>query len=702
MKKPGIERLGHYEIIEEIGRGGMAVVYKGIQSSLNRTVAIKVLPATFARDKEFIARFDREAETIAHLSHPNIIQIIDRGREENTCYFVMEYVDGLDLDDFLKSQTLTFRQILEIAIQVSRALAYAHSKGIVHRDLKPSNILIAKDSGTVKVADFGLVQLAQSAGELSTLTQSNIAMGTLEYMAPEQRRDARNVDCRADIFAFGIILYEMFTGQIPVGHFKRPGEINQEIPRALDEIILKCLKPSPDERFQTAGALSQALGAILSEESGVMDKIVHTVKTARDRATTAMRNRPRRFAFGAAAAVIAAAAFLCMRGRGQGPDPGPAPDAAPPPASSPAAQEIPNPPSIGTATAAPTEPPQPTITPPPTGTATAAPTATPQPVATRAFAKQVPEEPKKAPAEPRLVPAEPPKQAPGGQKAPAKPAGGPAPDVSDRPVPLAGAEADFAKAESYAAANMKTPDLRRYAVTSMRSVVENYKTKDPRWAEKAQMRIGQIYETAGETTLALSEYTRLLALFPQGVLRADAQYRIAECLKPCGLFSGLDFSLKEKRGKSIDAYGRVYRDYPASPHAPKALFQMGLLQEEGNTTADYEAAIVSFENLARDYPKSEEAPHAMLRVAELCKTRKVKQYDKTIRTYEAILARYPEHEEEFHILLNIAAVKGGLLNDSTEAIEGYRRVIREKPGTKDALEANRRIEALLQAARPPQ
>ncbi len=664
MKKPRIERLGHYQIIEEIGRGGMAVVYKGIQSSLNRTVAIKVLPAGFARDREFIARFDREAETIARLSHPNIIQIIDRGREEGVCYFVMEFVDGLSLDDFLKSQTLTYRQLLDIAIQVGRALAYAHGKGIVHRDLKPSNILIARDSLTVKVADFGLVQLAQGGGELSTLTQSNIAMGTLEYMAPEQRRDARNVDCRADIFAFGIILYEMFTGQLPVGHFRRPGEINREIPRGLDEIILKCLKPNPDERFQSAGELSRALGAVLREETGVMDKIVHTVKTARARASTAMRKRPRHFLFGFAAIALAGAILLVGRGcrRGGGPAPSPPP---PPGEAAPVAE--------ATATEAPSA--TPTATHPP---ATATP---PPPTATRPAAS--------SPTPPKATP-------------PPAPTATRAPAVSEKPVPLAGAEADFAKAEGYAAADMKAPDLRRYAVTSMRAVVENYKTREPRWAEKAQMRIGQIYERAGEVDLALAEYARLLTLFPQGVLRAEAQYRIAECLKPSGFFSALDFGAKEKRAKAVEAYGRVCKDYPASPHAPKALFQMGLLQEEGGGAADYEAAIASYEALARDYPGADEAPHAMLRVAELCKNRKVRQYDKAIRTYEDILSRYPGREEEFHLLLNIAAVKGGPLNDPAAAIEGYRRVIREKPGTKDALEANRRIEALLKAAQPPQ
>lgn len=647
-KAPKIERLGHYEIVEEIGRGGMAVVYKGLQPSLNRTVAIKVLPASFAQDEEFIARFDREAETIARLSHPNIIQIIDRGREEGICYFVMEYVDGLNLDEFLKKKSLTFRQTLDIAIQIGRAIAYAHSKAVVHRDLKPSNILIAGDTLAVKVADFGLVQLAQAAGELTTLTQANIAMGTLEYMAPEQRKDARNVDSRADIFSFGIILYEMFTGQLPVGHFKRPSEINPGIPQALDEIILRCLKPTADERYQSASQVTQALEDLVRENPGMLDKIVRTVKTARDRASTAIRNKPKRFAVtGGAAAAVCVLFFLvrhCGGGKGV-------------PAQKPES-------------GAPAVP-------------AAAATSTPSPI---------PAVPTIAPAPAVKVHAPTPVEAPAvsSPKQPSPPA--------QKPLPAGGAEADFRKAETYAAADMKSTNLRQFAVMSMRSVVENYKESAPQWAEKAQLKIGQVYEQAGEIDLALAEYARLLQIFPAGALRADAQFRIAECLKPSGFMSGLDFSRKEKCAKAIEEYGKVYKEYHSSPNAPQALFQMGLLQEEGKTGEECEAAISSFETVARDYASNELAPHAMLKVAQLCTDKRVRNYDKAIETYEQILKRYPDHEEEFHILLNIAAIKESRLKDRDAAIEGYRRVIREKPATKDALEANRRLENLLKAA----
>jgi serine/threonine protein kinase/outer membrane protein assembly factor BamD (BamD/ComL family) len=623
----------------------MAVVYKGIQPSLNRTVAIKVLPASFAHDEEFIARFDREAETIARLSHPNIIQIIDRGREEGICYFVMEYVDGLNLDEFLKKKSLTFRQTLDIAIQIGRALAYAHSKAVVHRDLKPSNILISGDTLAVKVADFGLVQLAQAAGELSTLTQANIAMGTLEYMAPEQRKDARNVDLRADIFSFGIILYEMFTGQLPVGHFKQPSEINPGIPHALDEIILRCLKPTADERYQSASEVTQALEDLVRDNPGMLDKIVRTVKTARERATTAIRNKPKRFAVIGGAVAAACVLLLLVRHCGGG-------------------KGVPTQKPEGGAPVVPT--------------ATAASTPLPAPVVSKAAAKV--------------------STPPSADKKPVSPAGQPSPPAK-KPLPKGRAEADFRKAETYAAADMKEDNLRQFAVMSMRSVVENYKESAPQWAEKAQLRIGRIYEQAGETDLALSEYARLLQLFPTGALRPDAQFRIAECLKPSGFMSALDFNRKEKCAKAIEEYRKVYKEYPSSPNAPQALFQMGLLQDEGKTGEECEAAISSFEAIARDYPSDELAPHAMLKVAQLCTDKRTRNYDKAIETYEQILKRYPDHEEEFHVLFNIASIKESKLKDRNAAIEGYRRVIREKPETKDALEANRRLEDLLKAAR---
>jgi len=551
-------------------------------------------------------------------------------------YVVMEYVDGLNLDSLLKEQSLTLRQMLEIALKICRALAYAHSKGIVLRDLKPSNILISKETLAIKVADFGLVQLAQATGEPSTLTQSNIAMGTIEYMAPEQRKDARSVDQRADIFSFGIILYEMFTGQLPDSHFKRPSEINPQTPKAVEEIVLRCLKPDPADRFQHAIELAQQLEKLLREDTGLLDTIVRKVKSAKERASTALRMRPQRFVIGASGLLAVVVIFSIVRscGRKEGLPPS-GPGGAPASVSASAYVR-----------------PITTYTPVPKPTSTSLP-------------------------------------------ASARKAEG---TISPETAAPGEAEGDFKKAESYSAAYIKVKNLRQYAVTSMRAVVEKYKESAPEWAEKAQLQIGQIYEKAGETDLALAEYARLLALFPSGTFRPEAQFRIAECLKPSGFFSGLDFGRKEKCAKAIEEYTKVYKEYPASPLAPKALFAMGLLQEEGNTQDLLESSISSFDTVAREYQASEEAPHALLKVAQLCQNKKVRDYEKAIKTYEEILARYPDHEEEFHVLLNIGGVYETKTRDRDKAIEAYKRVIREKPGTGDALEANRRIEYLLQAA----
>ena len=251
--------LGPYEIRGEIGRGGMAIVYLGTQPSLNRTVAIKVLPEQFAARPELLARFEREGSIIAQLSHPNLVQVIDRGRQGNTLYIVMEYVDGGGLDTRLAAGALPWRDALDWAIQICDALDYAHGVGVVHRDLKPSNILIEMRTRRPKITDFCIAQLETNTAGLATLTLDNSSIGTLNYMSPEQRLDAHRVDHRTDIFSFGVILYQMITGKLPLGHFKLPSFLRPDVPMGLDHVVTKCLAESPDERYQSAGEIREDL-----------------------------------------------------------------------------------------------------------------------------------------------------------------------------------------------------------------------------------------------------------------------------------------------------------------------------------------------------------------------------------------------------------------------------------------------------------
>jgi serine/threonine-protein kinase len=241
----------------------MGEVWLARQVSLGRRVAVKVLPPRLARDPEFVTRFEKEATALAALSHPNIIQIIDRGVSGEHYYFVMEYVEGRSLREVMRE--LTPSEALRVALQVARAIECAHDKVIIHRDLKPENILL-DGRGHVKVADFGLAGIRRPDSRLQ-LTATAVAMGTLNYMAPEQRRDAKNVDGRADLFSFGVVLYEMLTGELPVGRFKLPSERVPGLDARVDEVVARLLENEPEARYSRAAEVCQALEALVTSTS---------------------------------------------------------------------------------------------------------------------------------------------------------------------------------------------------------------------------------------------------------------------------------------------------------------------------------------------------------------------------------------------------------------------------------------------------
>ncbi len=259
----GDVELPGLELVRVLGRGGMGEVWLARQSSLGRMVAVKVLPPRLAKDAEFVTRFEKEATALAALNHPNIIQIIDRGVAGEHYYFVMEYVEGRSLRDVMRE--LSPPEILRVALQVARAIECAHDKEIIHRDLKPENILL-DGRGHVKVADFGLAGIRQPDSRLQ-LTATAVAMGTLNYMAPEQRRDARSVDGRADLFSFGVVLYELLTGELPVGRFKPPSVKVPGLDARVDEVVERLLENEPESRYARASEVCHELEALVSASS---------------------------------------------------------------------------------------------------------------------------------------------------------------------------------------------------------------------------------------------------------------------------------------------------------------------------------------------------------------------------------------------------------------------------------------------------
>ncbi|MBF0263982.1 MAG: protein kinase [Gammaproteobacteria bacterium] len=256
-------KIKGYDILEKIGEGGMASVYKGCQLSLKRDVAIKTLGKELVNQQGFYERFERESLIIARLSNPYIIPIIERGiTDDNIPYFIMEYVEGTDLKIAIQEDRLSFTQKLDICLQISKALSYAHKNGVIHRDIKPANILLDNE-GNAKVMDFGIAQYySEDIG--GQKTQLGDMMGTLAYMSPEQHQSAALVTLKSDLYSFGVLMYKLFTHTDPIGRFKSPQEIDHKIPKILDETILACLATEPEKRPSSAeevkNHLLQALG----------------------------------------------------------------------------------------------------------------------------------------------------------------------------------------------------------------------------------------------------------------------------------------------------------------------------------------------------------------------------------------------------------------------------------------------------------
>ncbi|MFQ5453486.1 MAG: serine/threonine protein kinase [Candidatus Zixiibacteriota bacterium] len=259
-------KIGDYILTGKIGHGGVAEIYKGRQESLERDVAIKVLSSKMTKDAEIVKRFERESLVIARLNHPNIVHVIDRGYEKGRYYFVMTYIDGTSLREVIDSDKVSRETKLEMIVQVCKALDYAHNNGVIHRDIKPTNILIDRQ-GNALVADFGIAQIISISD--SDVTSSDVIMGTLSYMSPEQKISSTNVDQTTDIYSVGIILYEILVNRKPLGHFKLPSEIDPDVEKEFDQIILKCLAQEPKDRYQRIVELKDAILDILNiEETG--------------------------------------------------------------------------------------------------------------------------------------------------------------------------------------------------------------------------------------------------------------------------------------------------------------------------------------------------------------------------------------------------------------------------------------------------
>ncbi|MBU2884477.1 serine/threonine protein kinase [Gilvimarinus agarilyticus] len=275
-KAPATQKFGHYEVVAELGRGGMGTVYRGYESSLNRYVAIKVLAPHLADDESLVGRFSREAKSVAALNHPNVVHIYYTGEQEGLPYFVMECIEGETLADRVREKgTLSSQEAAKLLLQAARGLACAHDRGIIHRDVKPSNLMIDA-SDTVKLTDFGIA-LARDIGD--KLTTTGQFVGTTGYVSPEVFQ-GRTVDSRSDIFSLGVVLFEMLAGVKPFDHDSPMGlmlqvvekpapdirELNPSVDLRLQTILQRMIEKDPANRYQTCHELSEDLSRFLADQ----------------------------------------------------------------------------------------------------------------------------------------------------------------------------------------------------------------------------------------------------------------------------------------------------------------------------------------------------------------------------------------------------------------------------------------------------
>jgi serine/threonine-protein kinase len=327
----GTTIAGRYELEEVVGHGGMSSVFKAHDSLLERNVALKVLHEQYNEDEDFVERFKREARSVAQLQHPNIVTVIDRGEEDGRQYIVFEYIEGENLKEFaVRKGRLDVREALEIALEVARALAFAHEHGLVHRDVKPQNVLLNGD-GRAKVTDFGI---ARSLDVDTGMTETGTVMGTSNYIAPEQA-SGQQVDAQTDVYSLGVVLYELLAGDVPFPgesfvavalkhvHEAPPNllDVRRDVPLRVAAATDRALEKDPAQRFPTMDAFAAELEACLAElDRGADDEATMIVPAVRAQARRKPMSRwPLGIGLAALLAIAAIVTGLLTLGGDKGP-----------------------------------------------------------------------------------------------------------------------------------------------------------------------------------------------------------------------------------------------------------------------------------------------------------------------------------------------------------------------------------------------
>lgn len=645
------KQIGPYEILGPLGKGGMGAVYKAMQPSLNRIVAIKVLPGDFAKDPDAVARFHREAQTVAMLSHPNIVQIIDKGEDQGILYFAMEYVEGTSLDVVLRQRRLSLQEVVQIIKQIGRGLGAAHRAGVVHRDLNPRNILVSPTLTVVKLADFGISRVESVARTLGTLTTREMTLGSLHYLAPEQAVDATAVDHRADIYSLGVVFYEALTGRMPLGKFSLPSELNKDLPSEIDPVVLKCLATEPENRYATVGQLLEDIDKLeemmrfqlLDELKGLKRGTSMLFKKG---STSFQRNRGLLVLFGLLAlALVGAGAWMLLNPATEAPPASAAPAEPAPPADKAPAVEPAAPPVVVATVPAETAPPAATVPP-----------ANP---------------PADKPAE---VPATKPKKETG--TAPAKAEATPPGPQETKPKP-AKPGVDPAIADLEVARGKFDAKLFDQALADAQALVAKYPASPA--AIDGFYLIAKTQVSLQRSKEALGTYVEIQSRFKSDPRAAEAAFQQAK------LVQAADTKKTTEEAKKL--FADCATNYPTSPWSARALAAKAEIERDQRATvrdatlgATVPAALPTFRDLTTRFPAEPAAEKAWWELGQMYED--LKRWDLAAKAYEELGLHFPK--TRFDAWFQAAEIYDRRIKDAAKAKSAYAMVPTTSPRYKDA------------------
>ncbi len=628
--------IGHYEILGEIGRGGMAKVYKGVQTSLNRIVAIKVFPSKMLQDEEMVERFQREAQAVAMMNHPNVVQIIDKDEDEDVLYFVMEYVEGTSLEKVLRQRRLSLQEAFNVFREACKGVDYAHRKNIIHRDINPRNVLVSEDLSVVKIADFGISrvdEISRSQGTLSTVATS---MGTLHYMAPEQAADMVTADHRSDIYSLGVLLYEMLTGQVPVGRFNLPSRLNSDVPPQVDPVVLKCLATNPKDRYDTVALL---LDDVRRLEEKLRLKLVKELRGISRSTSDILRKGTKSFSdrkpvflgAGAAVVLLIAAAVLWQMLSGGG--------------ATHETVELADPPPVQAET---DDPPAQVVEPP----------ATPEP-----------EEREDPPPTPERRP---------------QPATTP-PPTTPKPVPAKPDPSAELARELQVAATKYSRGLKDQALSDIDEISDRYKGQGG--LIDAYFLKAQIFADGGQNDEALAVHVEIESLFPRNPRTAESLYKSAGIV--------LKTRMRDRERVAIQSYDTLVRRYPKSPLAPQSLARKARLEQRRKIKVEspefggkkVPVALLTYRTVVQDYPDAKENEEALWHLGDMYED--LKAYQLAVDAYSALGEKFPNTRHD--AWWKAGEVLERRLKDKPRARAAYEKV---PPQSRKYRDARKKVEKL--------